>query len=53
MREVFINNYRLSGVRIFYRGLAPTIIRSFAIDSICLPAFDYLNIKIVHRYKSE
>lgn len=48
MREVVVRGYREGGIYYFYKGLQPTLLRGFVTNSICLTAFDYLNM----RYKA-
>lgn len=43
MREVVQTLYETEGVKGFYRGLSPTLARTFIINSVRLPAFEYLN----------
>jgi solute carrier family 25 (mitochondrial carnitine/acylcarnitine transporter), member 20/29 len=39
--------YDQQGYRYFFRGLAPTLVRSFISNAVCLPVFDALNKKLV------
>ena len=42
IREAFITGYRSEGVRYFYKGLQPCLIRAFATGFVNLPAFEYM-----------
>jgi len=42
MREVFLSHYRMYGFRYFFKGMSPTLYRSFIVNSITLPLYDYL-----------
>lgn len=43
MREVVRKIYKSAGIKGFYNGLAPTLVRTFLINGVRLPAFEYLN----------
>jgi hypothetical protein len=41
--EVATDKYKQHGVMYFYRGILPTITRSFVVNGICMPVFDCLS----------
>lgn len=45
MREVVAELYRTQGVTGFFKGFSPTLLRSFVVNAITLPSYDYLNRK--------
>ena len=42
IREAFIKGYQREGARYFFKGLAPSLYRTFIVNLITLPAFDYM-----------
>lgn len=42
MREVAREGYKAEGLRFFFKGLSPTLTRSFLVNAITLPVYDYL-----------
>lgn len=50
MSRVVMTSYKAEGLRFFFRGLGPTLMRAFWVDGISLPMFDYLNFKFVTKY---
>lgn len=43
MTQVAKERFQEQGARFFWRGLGPTLFRSFLYNAICLPGFDILN----------
>ena len=43
MREVTKKIYQAEGVQGFFKGFSPTLTRSFIVNAVALPAFEYLN----------
>ena len=50
MLPVMRENYFKYGFMFFYRGLWPTLVRSFVIDGVSLVSFDYLNENFVTQF---
>ena len=50
MGRSFVQLYREDGIRRFYRGLGPTMLRSLYADAITLVAFDWMNQNFVTKY---
>lgn len=49
MREVVRSIYATEGVLGFFKGLSPTLARSFFVNGIALPSFEYLNDRFTYR----
>ena len=45
MTEVVRRIYHEQGVLAFFKGMSPTLARSFVVNSVTLPCFEYLNDK--------
>lgn len=45
IREAVAYIYGREGITGFFKGLHPTLMRSFVVNGITLPAFEYLNDK--------
>ena len=43
LREVVKYIYATEGALGFFKGVSPTLARSFIVNGVCLPIFDYLN----------
>ena len=43
MREVINDIYAREGSLGFWKGFAPTLARSFVVNAIALPTFEYIN----------
>jgi len=43
MREVTRKIYQAEGVQGFFKGFSPTLTRSFIVNAVALPAYEYLN----------
>lgn len=48
IREATQRIYAAEGVLGFFKGLSPTLSRSFIVNGVTLPAFEYLNEKYVY-----
>ena len=44
IREVVRIGYQREGMQYFFKGLAPTLYRTFIVNLISLPIFDYMKI---------
>ena len=42
IREAAIMGFKREGMRYFFKGLTPTLYRTFIVNLITLPAFDYM-----------
>ena len=49
MREVVRAIYATEGVLGFFKGLSPTMGRSFVVNAVALPAFEYLNDRYCYQ----
>ena len=43
MREVIMRIHQTEGVQGFFKGFSPTLTRSFIVNAVALPAYEYLN----------
>jgi solute carrier family 25 (mitochondrial carnitine/acylcarnitine transporter), member 20/29 len=50
MRDVFRENYQREGTRFFFKGFGPTLLRTFVVNMVILPTFDYLTINFVSKF---
>ena len=48
MREVVNRIYSEQGMLAFFKGMSPTLARSFVVNSVTLPAFEFLNEKFYY-----
>ena len=48
MREVVRSIHATEGVLGFFKGLSPTLARSFVVNGIALPSFEYLNDRFTY-----
>jgi hypothetical protein len=46
MKEVFKKNYREHGLPIFFKGLAPAILRAFPRHAVVLSMFDIISARL-------
>jgi hypothetical protein len=45
MRQVFVKNYKMHGLPVFFKGLTPALIRAFPRHAVVLSVFDYVSFK--------
>lgn len=50
MRQVFVDGYKQQGLSYFFRGLGLTLARTFMVNSVILPMFDYITVNYVEPY---
>ena len=51
IRQVIVSGYREQGLKYFFRGLTPTIVRAFPVNAATLASFDHLKQWIRHDHK--
>lgn len=51
IRQVLATGYREQGLKYFFRGLTPTIVRAFPVNAATLASFDHLKQWIRHDHK--
>lgn len=50
MRDVFRDSFKREGARFFFKGFGPTLLRTFVVNMVTLPTFDYLTINFVSQF---
>lgn len=50
IRQVIVSGYREQGLKYFFRGLTPTIVRAFPVNAATLASFDHLKQWIRHDH---
>ena len=43
MKEIFMRRYREYGMKYFFKGLYPTLLRAFPVNAAVLASFDYIS----------
>ena len=52
IREVIKTLYAREGAKTFFKGLSPTLLRSFFTNGATMPAFEYINDRFVYKTKA-
>jgi hypothetical protein len=50
MRFIFEENYQKHGIRYFFRGIAPTLLRAVPVNAVTLYVWEVLRIKLGMQY---